>query len=111
MFCCCFKKYFSDFCQPNYLNIFQTDLHEICTVGRIFAVAERPEVILSISQGTLPWQPILWAKSQIHLHSNLVVRITFARAAPPANDKKGNYYAGRRQTNKLSDSMDTGEPI
>jgi len=25
---------------------------------------------------------------------DLVVRMTFARAAPPAYDKKGNYYAG-----------------
>jgi len=36
---------------------------------------------------------------KIDLHSNLVVRTTFARAAPPAYDKKGNCYAGRRQTN------------
>jgi len=36
----------------------------------------------SIPQGTLPRQPILWAKSTSIPH--LVVRMTFARAAPPA---------------------------
>jgi len=25
---------FNDFCQPNYLSIYQTDLHQICRVGR-----------------------------------------------------------------------------
>ena len=29
----------------------------------------------------------------------LVVRMTFVRAAPPAYNRKGNSYAGRRQTN------------
>ena len=38
---------------------------------------------------------------KIDLHSNLVVRMTFARAALPAYDKEGNCYAGRRQTNYL----------
>jgi len=32
---------------------------------------------------------------------DLVVHMTFARVAPPAYDKKGNYYAERRQTNYL----------
>jgi len=99
MFCCCFKKYFSDFYQTDYLNIYRTDLHEICRIGRTFAVVERSEVIFSISQGTLSQQSILWAKSTSNLH--IAVRVTFARAAPPAYDKKGNCYAGRRQTNYL----------
>jgi len=38
---------------------------------------------------------------RIDLQYYLVVRMTFARAAPPAYDKKGNCYAGRRQTNYL----------
>ena len=29
---------------------------------------ERPEFILSIAQGTLPWKPVLWAKSTSVLH-------------------------------------------
>jgi len=37
--------YFSDFCQTNYLNIYQTDLYEICSVGITLAVDERSEVI------------------------------------------------------------------
>ena len=90
-----------DFCQPNYLNIFQTDLHEICRIGRTLGVTERSEFIFSISEGTLPWNQFCVTKSQIDLHSNLVLRMTFARAAPLAYDKKGNCYAGRRQTNYL----------
>ena len=50
----------SDFCQTNYLNIYQTDLHEICRIGRTLVVDERSEVIIFfIPQGTLLWQPIL----------------------------------------------------
>jgi len=37
-----------------------------------------------------------------------VVRMTFARAAPPAYDKKGTCYM---QANEMPDSMDAGEPI
>ena len=40
-----FKKYFNDFCQTNYLNIHQTDVHEICRIGRTLTVDERSEVI------------------------------------------------------------------
>jgi len=71
----------------------------------------RSEVIFfDPSKKTLPWQPILWAKSTSN--PQLVVRITFARAAPSAYDKKGDRYAGRRQkANKLLDSMDAGKPI
>jgi len=32
------KNIFRDCCQTNYLNIYWTDLHEICTVGRALAV-------------------------------------------------------------------------
>ena len=60
------SKYFSDFCQTNYLDICQTDLHEIYRICRTLVVDERFVVIASIPHGTLPWQPILWAKS----HSN-----------------------------------------
>ena len=38
---------------------------------------------------------------QIDLYSNLVVPVTYARAALPAHNKKGNSYAGLRQTNYL----------
>jgi len=44
--------------ETNYLDIRQTDLYEICSDGRTLAVDERPKVIFSIPQGTLPWQPI-----------------------------------------------------
>ena len=45
VFCCCFKIYFSDFCQTNYLNIYRTDLRKICRIVRTLAVDERSEVI------------------------------------------------------------------
>ena len=35
---------FTDFCQTTYLDIYETDLHEICTVGRTLGVDERSEV-------------------------------------------------------------------
>jgi len=37
--------HFSDFCHTNYLNIYQTDCWEICSVGITLAVDERSEVI------------------------------------------------------------------
>jgi len=92
--------------KTNYLSICWTDLHEICRIGRNLAVDERPEVSCSISQGTLPWQPILWAKSTSNPH--LVVRVTFATAAPPAYDKKSrrtNYMIKRTQANLLSNKL------
>ena len=96
-----FKNILSDFYQTNYLNIYRTDLHEICRIGRTLAVMDaRSEVIFSIPQGTLPCQPMLSAESTFIPH--LVVRMTFARAAPAAYDKKGNCYTGRRQTNHLT---------
>jgi len=59
-------------------------------------------IIFSICQGMLPWQPILWAKYiYTPFHTHLVLRLTFARAAPPAYDKKGNCYEGHGQTNYL----------
>ena len=112
MFCRCFTfiiNFFSRFCQTNYLNSYRADLHEICTFGRTFAVDERSGVIFSISQGTLPWQPILWAKSSSNTH--VVVRVTFARAAPPAYDEKGNCYTGHRQTNYLIRRMQANQLI
>ena len=36
---------FSDFSLTNYLNIYWTDLLEICRIGRTLAVDERSEVI------------------------------------------------------------------
>ena len=40
-----FKNIFSIFCQTNYLSVYQTDLHETCSIGRALAVDERSEVI------------------------------------------------------------------
>jgi len=34
------KNIFSDFRQTNYLNIYWTDLHQICRIGRPLAVEE-----------------------------------------------------------------------
>jgi len=62
------------------------------------------KLFFSIVQGTLLWQPNMWAKSTSIPH--LVVRMTFARAAPPAYDK-----TGRARANKLPDFVDAGEPL
>ena len=58
MFCVYFFHIFSDSCQTNYLNIYQTDLHEICSDGRTLAVDERSAVSFFMPQGTLSWQTI-----------------------------------------------------
>jgi len=51
------------------------------------AVINDLKLFFSIPQVTLPWQPISLAKSISFPH--LLVRMTFARAAPPTYDKKG----------------------
>jgi len=57
---------FSDFCQLSdqvSQHLHQTHLQEIYRICRTWAVDKRSEVIFSIPQGALPWQPILFAKS------------------------------------------------
>jgi len=54
--------------------------------ARLGGTVERREVIFSIPQGTLPWQPILWVKSTSN--TQLVIQMTFARTAPPAYDRR-----------------------
>jgi len=40
-----FLDIFTDFCQTKYLNVYRTNLHEICRIGRTLAADERSEVI------------------------------------------------------------------
>ena len=75
-----FLLHFGDFFQTDYLSIYGIDLREISRTGRTLAADERSKLFFSISQGTLPWQLILWSKSTSNPH--LLVRMTFARAAP-----------------------------
>jgi len=84
-----FKLYFSGFCQTNYLNIRTGPIFaKFAGLAELCPEMNRLKLFLSISQGTLPWQPILWAKSTSIPHH--VVRMTFARATSPAYNKKGN---------------------
>ena len=81
MFCWCFISL------KNFLLI------SVCRIGRALVVDERSGVIfLSINGPNRP--PFSTCSSQL--------RMTFARAAPPAHDNKGNCCAGRRQTNYLT---------
>jgi len=58
LFCCCFLFIFNDFCRPNYLEIYRTELYQIFRVGRTVAVDDQSEISFSIPRGMLPWQPI-----------------------------------------------------
>jgi len=58
MFCLCLKKIINDFCQTDYLNIYQTDLRQIFRVGRTLAVNNQSEISFSIPQVLLPRQSI-----------------------------------------------------
>jgi len=95
-----FLIYFSDFCQTNYLNIYWTDLCEIGRIGRTLAVDERSEVIFHRSRNVAVTTNFV-GRGEWASNPHLVVRMTFARAAPPAYVKKGNCYAGRRHKNYL----------
>jgi len=52
--------------ETNYLNIYCADLRQIFRVGRTIAADDRSEVSFSLPQGMLPWQQILWAKSELN---------------------------------------------
>jgi len=88
-----FLSHLNDFYQTNYLNTYWTDLHEICRIGRTLAVDERSEFnFFDLSMD------VAMATNFVGI-PHLLVRMVFARAAPPADD---NCYAGRRQTNYLT---------
>ena len=72
---------FHDFWRANYLNIYWTDLHQICRIARTMTVDERPEVSFSFPQGTLPWQPVLREKSTVNTPSTRSPRTESATAA------------------------------
>jgi len=76
-------KHFSD-C----FNILRADLHEIRRIGRIKALDKRPEVFFDPSTDVAVVTNFVGKKSTSNPH--LVVRMTFARAAPPAFDNKDN---------------------
>jgi len=99
MFCCCFI--FIQFLVISVRPVISTSTGPSFTkfAGLVEVWANDLKLCFSISYGTLSWQPILRAKSTSNPH--LVVRVTFARAAPPAYDKKGYCNAGRKQTNYL----------
>ena len=58
IFCCCFFFYFNDSFQICYLNIYTTDLRQICRFGKTVVADHQSDISFSIPQGTLPWQPI-----------------------------------------------------
>jgi len=49
---------FNGSCQTNSINIYRTDLRELCRVGRTMAADNQSEISFSIPQWTLPGQPI-----------------------------------------------------
>jgi len=93
--CCFFSSFFNDFCQANYLNIYWTDLHQICRVARTTAVDERSEVSFSILMDVAMATNFV---DQIQAQSTQLSRHT-TRSATAA------------QANKFPDSMDAGKPI
>jgi len=102
-----FKFTSNDFCQTNCLNIYQTNIHEICTIGTTWAADERSEVSSMIPRGTLPWQPILWPKSTQNPHTYYTSNAWAQRHTTSRNVLFLGLWvqllqaAGRRQTNYL----------
>jgi len=65
----------------------QTDLREICRICRSLVVDERSKVIFFDPSRDVTVVPILWTKSISF--PRLVVRMTFARSAPPSRSRDG----------------------
>jgi len=76
------------------------------------AVDERSGVSFSVPQGTLPWQPILWAKLTRNPHLCAINRSVVWDPWMAAINKNvvliGLCWV---QANKLPDSMEAGRPI
>jgi len=94
---------FNDFSRPNCLNVYQTDLRQICTVGN---------VDLCLWMNDLKLVCFRSGKGRCHgnkfsaptlgpVHTS-VVRVTLREEVQLLH---------RAQANKLPDSMDAGEPI
>jgi len=50
LFCLCFfilYLFFDDFCPTSYLDVYWTDLLEVCGVGSTVAVADRSDVAMT----------------------------------------------------------------
>ena len=72
----------------------------VCSERNGQALAKRKRVC-SIKAHTVPPSRRVAVTTNFVGKIDLVVRMTFARAAQPAFDNKGNCYAGRGQTNYL----------
>jgi len=65
MLCRCYflSSFFNDRLEQRDLGNYRTDLHQILGRGRHILVDVQSGIGFQIGQGTLPWQPILGAKS------------------------------------------------
>ena len=94
---------FSDFSQTNYLNIYRTDLHEICRIGRTLSVDERSEVIFCrFLKGRCRGNQFCGQRRAAGLLLLTVVRAP--RRTPPAAaadiDQQLSWYAAPALSNK-----------
>jgi len=87
--------YFSDFCQSNYLNIYRTDLHEICRIGRTLGANECSQVIFFD-----PSKGVAVATNVVGKIDYQSTRMTFVRAVPPPPS-----IFGRRHTTRKAIAM------
>jgi len=58
-----FLFFFNNRCEQRDLGNYKTDLHQIFRGGSHIGVDVQSDIGFRIGQGTLPWQPILGAKS------------------------------------------------
>ena len=66
------KIFFNDFSETNYLKSDWTDFRNFTSNDSFLAVDDRSRPLFSISQGTLPWQPILCKNGQNYLPPALI---------------------------------------
>ena len=78
--CSCFCLFLLTILSDLLSEHLRTDLYPSCRDGRTMAVDKPPEVSFLIPEGTLPWQPILWAKLSSSLHILTRVRVPSARS-------------------------------
>jgi len=76
----------------NYLNIYRTDLHQICR--------QRSEVSFSIPQGTLLWQQFFFGF--IELYPQNWVHMTFGRQRHLTRSATAALDAGKQITDRLT---------
>ena len=117
MFCCCFNDYFSDFCRTSYLNIYRTDHHEICTIGRWLALGIFVKLFYRFFRGSCRGNQICLQIATLKfarhwlgrraINRNILLMCPLVRLLHAVGRRQIYYLTRRTRTNRLTEQQPT----